>query len=231
MTDARSSLAVKIMNANPDAYRALVVEGSTPALAREQLEGVEAERLLAPPATKSLVAAYAMLAGLWLWHDGLSECHAIAQKSPENLLAAALNLHRKTSKTSPKVLSVQSVENDKSRDLQHLREMESTLAYWHAIMHRREGDFSNSQYWYARCQNHPALQTIAAQANDVINPFPADKQVLKLTVHGWNSDAFVDLVEDVYDKPEDPRHKLAVALQQLEWRTLFDHCMRAATAG
>jgi hypothetical protein len=103
-----------------------------------------------------------------------------------------------------------------------------TGSFWHAIMHRREGDFSNSQYWYARCQNHPALPTIAAQANDVINPFPADKQILKLTVHGWNSDAFVDLVEDAYDKPEDPRHKLAVALQQLEWRVLFDHCMRAA---
>jgi hypothetical protein len=104
-------------------------------------------------------------------------------------------------------------------------------SFWHAIMHRREGDFSNSQYWYARCQNHPALPTLAAQANDVINPFPADKQVLKLTVHGWNADAFVDLVESVYDKPDDPRHKLAVALQQLEWRILFDHCMRAAIAG
>ena len=107
----------------------------------------------------------------------------------------------------------------------------SSGSFWHAIMHRREGDFSNSQYWYARCQNHPALPTIAAQANEVINPFPADKQILKLTVHGWNADAFVDLVEAVCDKPDDPRHKLAVALQQLEWRVLFDHCMRAAIAG
>jgi hypothetical protein len=101
-------------------------------------------------------------------------------------------------------------------------------SFWHAIMHRREGDFSNSQYWYARCQNHPSLQTIAAQANDVINPFPADKQILKLTIHGWNADAFVDFVEGVSENPDDPRHKLAIALQQLEWRTLFDHCIRTA---
>src|SRR3954447_7892804 len=33
----------------------------------------------------------------------------------------------------------------------------ATGSFWHAIMHRREGDFSNSKYWYARCQGHPAL--------------------------------------------------------------------------
>jgi hypothetical protein len=104
-------------------------------------------------------------------------------------------------------------------------------SFWHAIMHRREGDFSNSQYWYARCANHPALPTLAAQAGGLINNAPADKSVLRLAHHGWDADAFVDLVSAVYEKPQDPRHALAVALQQLEWRVLFDHCTRAAADG
>src|SRR3989440_7195617 len=88
-------------------------------------------------------------------------------------------------------------------------------SFWHAIMHRREGDFSNSKYWYARCQNHPILRPLAIQASDVINPYPADKEVLKLTRDGtWNAPAFVDLIETVHGVPADPRHALAVALQQ-----------------
>jgi hypothetical protein len=103
-----------------------------------------------------------------------------------------------------------------------------TGSMWHAIMHRREGDFSNSKYWYARCRNHSMLQTLGATANEVINTFPADKRAFKIAVNGWNPDALVDLVEAVCDKPSDPSHRLAVSLQQLEWRTLFDSCTRAA---
>jgi len=60
-----------------------------------------------------------------------------------------------------------------------------TGSFWHAIMHRREGDFSNSKYWYRRASSHPLLKTIGARASDVINPFPADKSVFRLVAQGW----------------------------------------------
>ncbi|MEA2711769.1 MAG: hypothetical protein QOF78_4370 [Phycisphaerales bacterium] len=103
-----------------------------------------------------------------------------------------------------------------------------TGSFWHAIMHRREGDFSNSKYWYARCQAHPSLAVMAAQASRVINQMPADKSLLRLIATGWNPNGFVDLVQAVHDSPDDPRHPLTVALQRLEWQVLFDHCTRSA---
>ncbi len=101
-------------------------------------------------------------------------------------------------------------------------------SFWHAVMHRREGDFSNSKYWYAKCAGHPVLAAIAANAADVLHKQPADKQLLRLTFSGtWNPNAFVDLVESVHEAPEtDPKRQAAVALQQIEWRLLFDYCCR-----
>jgi len=106
-----------------------------------------------------------------------------------------------------------------------------TGSFWHAIMHRREGDFSNSKYWYARCADHPALRSIAAQAGDIVHHLPADKALLRVVMSGWNPGGFVDLVQSVHQSPDDPRHRAAVQLQQLEWRVLFEHGTRAAVGG
>lgn len=37
---------------------------------------------------------------------------------------------------------------------------DSTGSFWHGIMHRREGDFSNSHYWFRRAGLHPVMERI-----------------------------------------------------------------------
>jgi hypothetical protein len=184
MIDVRSPLATSIIDAIPFAYGSLVVNGPSPAPAHQLLEGIKPEQLIIGSAL-SPTAPNAMLAGLWLWHDGLEESHRISQSM-----------------------------ND------------AIGSFWHAIMHRREGDFSNSKYWYAKTSGHPLFETLAREAGDAINHLPADKRLLRIVAIGWNANALVDLVESVHENPKDPAYKAAVELQRLEWRVLFRFCAR-----
>lgn len=102
-------------------------------------------------------------------------------------------------------------------------------SFWHAIMHRREGDFSNSKYWYARCRHHPAMAAIAAMARSVTATASRDRLLGRLVEGEWDPDGFVDVVQAVHHKPDDPLYAACVELQRVEWQALFAHCARRAT--
>lgn len=69
-------------------------------------------------------------------------------------------------------------------------------ALWHGIMHRREGDFWNSKYWFRHAGSLP-------------------------TRLGLDPAALTDAFERT-PRGENPEE--LVAAQRNEWRRLFDHC-------
>jgi hypothetical protein len=87
-------------------------------------------------------------------------------------------------------------------------------SFWHAILHRREPDASNSKYWWRRVGPHAVIAQITEQAPAV--------------GYGYTTpEAFVDFCERVRGTGTD-KERLAQAVQELEWRLLFEHCYRRA---
>jgi hypothetical protein len=82
---------------------------------------------------------------------------------------------------------------------------DATGSYLHGIMHRREGDFANSHYWFRKAGKHPAMGDVAS---------------------GYDPHRFIDDVEAAVAAGN--RREDLVELQRAEWAALFKWMTRKA---
>ena len=79
-------------------------------------------------------------------------------------------------------------------------------SFWHAIMHRSEGDYSNAKYWYRMARTDHLHQAISDSAGE---PYSPNKLVDRVASEGVAS---------------------VRQLVTAEWEALFNHCYQNAVS-
>jgi len=93
----------------------------------------------------------------------------------------------------------------------------------HAIMHRREPDYSNAKYWWRSTGDHECFPAIAAKVESLVAN-DADLAGQILSGGDWDSYGFTDAVDSGIREAEDsPRHQLLQQIQRAETDAVLEH--------
>ncbi len=111
-------------------------------------------------------------------------------------------------------------ENEAHKIAQNISTPEGS--YFHAIIHRREPDMLNSNYWFRKTGDHPVFSLVY----DYVTQYaPENIQQYLLTQNGWNPELFNELVEKTQNTGQ-PIERDLMNIQHAELLYLIAHSYR-----